>query len=454
MTTNVFGTMPGAVVGSGLDAGVPAHFGDPAGEQAALAAGLGVTDLSHLDVVTVTGADRLSYLTTLSTQVVADLQPGQSAEALLLDPQGRISFWLAVTDDGERTYLITEAGRGTDLVAFLEKMKFMLRVEAALATSDFAVLGLIEPISEASPAAESNVSGSQDYLDLSDLSPVTVWHDPWPTVNPNGTSYCAVEPEKHPGRTRRRTLVVVPRTQAEAAGKQALQLLGDRAPQTLPGGWSVPETRPAGMLAWEALRLADWRPRWGREVDHKTLPHELDWLRTAVHLHKGCYCGQEAVARLINLGKPPRRLVQLDLDGSEGLLPQPGDRVLAGARAVGVVTSVATHFEDGPVALALLRRATPEGPVTVEVTQTPDSPEVEDVTRAAESETESEAAEAGMQAAQASEKEMEAGNEVATREVIGTVSAGVRPIVRPDGRCDHTPEQRPGQELRGLKLGN
>lgn len=422
---NVFGNRPAAVLGHGLDAGVPAHFGDPAGEQAALLAGRAVTDLSHLDVVTVTGADSLSYLTTLSTQVVTDLQAGDSAEALLLDPQGRITFWLGVTDDGQQTFLITEAGRGEDLVGFLEKMKFMLRVEAKLSTDDYAVLGVMSQ-TEGEDALNEIESG---------LEAVTVWRDAWPQINPNGTSYCAVEADKHPARQHRRHLLVVPRGTSTQTAQQLLDGLEKLGPVTLPGGWTIDSARPAGTLAWEALRIADWRPRWGNDVDHKTLPHELDWLRTAVHLHKGCYCGQEAVARLINLGKPPRRLVQLDLDGSEGLVPRPGDRVMVGARAVGTVTSVATHFEDGPIALATLRRATAEGPVEVEVTEEAETDEG----------TETEATATG-----ASEK---VENQAPASRVVGKISAGVRPVVRPDGRCDHTPEQRPGQELRGFKLG-
>ena len=120
-------------------------------------------------------------------------------------------------------------------------------------------------------------------------------------------------------------------------------------------GW-----RLAGTWASEALRIAAWRPRLATEVDHKTIPHELDWLRTAVHLHKGCYRGQETVARVHNMGRPPRRLVMAHLDGSGHLLPEIGASVEAGDRAVGVVTSVARHHELGPVALAVVKRSTPD----------------------------------------------------------------------------------------------
>ncbi len=115
----------------------------------------------------------------------------------------------------------------------------------------------------------------------------------------------------------------------------------------------------AGVWALEALRIADGRPRLGLETDHRTIPHELGWLETAVHLDKGCYRGQETVARVHNLGRPPRRLVLLHLDGSESVLPEHGEPVLLGDRTVGTVTSAARHYELGPIALALVKRSTP-----------------------------------------------------------------------------------------------
>jgi tRNA-modifying protein YgfZ len=121
----------------------------------------------------------------------------------------------------------------------------------------------------------------------------------------------------------------------------------------------------AGVWALEALRIADGRPRLGLETDHRTIPHELGWLETAVHLDKGCYRGQETVARVHNLGRPPRRLVLLHLDGSESVLPEHGEPVLLGDRTVGAVTSAARHYELGPIALALVKRSTPAGETLV-----------------------------------------------------------------------------------------
>jgi folate-binding protein YgfZ len=115
---------------------------------------------------------------------------------------------------------------------------------------------------------------------------------------------------------------------------------------------------PVGLWAYEALRIAAGRARLGFETDHRTIPHEIGWLETAVHLDKGCYRGQETVARVHNLGRPPRRLVLLHLDGSESELPPPGSPVTLDDREVGRVTSSARHYELGPIALAVVKRST------------------------------------------------------------------------------------------------
>lgn len=307
---------PGAVEAAGPDAGVAAHYGEPLREQRALAAGNAVVDLSHRGVVTVTGPDRLSWLNTLSSQQVTALPPGQSTELLLLSVQGRIEFDARVVDDGATTWLIVEAAEAAPLAEWLNRMKFMLRVEIADVSADWAVLGSTRAVTE------------WDRL--------TVWEDPWPHVGAGGYSYAVVAEQEHPGLERPWFEYLVPAAELEV---------------------TVGERPLAGTLAAEALRIAAWRPRWGAETDEKTIPHELDLLRTAVHLAKGCYKGQETVARVHNLGHPPRRLVFLQLDGSQHTLPAVGSDVLAGDRKVGTVTSVGQHYEMGPVALAVIKRS-------------------------------------------------------------------------------------------------
>src|SRR5690606_25879207 len=278
-------TRPGAVPAGGPDEGVAAHYGDPVAEQRALERGIGVTDLSHLGVAAVTGPDRLTWLHSLASQQLADLAPLVPTEMLLLDPQGHVQHAAAVLDDGTTTWLVTERDGVGPLVAFLDSMRFMLRVEVREA-DELAVLG---------------THGDGPGLRLPDGHEPLRWLDPWPRVADSSTAYGPTT--GHPGEQRSAAWWLVPRDRLEA-GVDAATAAGARL---------------AGVWAWEALRVAAWRPRLAREVDERTLPHELDWLRTAVHLTKGCYRGQETVAKLFNLGKPPRRLVALHIDGSDHL---------------------------------------------------------------------------------------------------------------------------------------
>ena len=307
---------PGAVEASEPDAGVAAHFGDPMREQRLLARGAAVVDLSHRGVVTVAGEDRLSWLNTLSSQLLLDLKPGESRETLLLTVQGRIEYDVSIIDDGATSWLIVESFEAESLAAWLASMKFMLRVDVADVSGDWAVVGAAAP-----------QAGFEERL---------AWRDPWPEIGAGGYAYTGIEEPSHPGRERTWFEYLVPADELEAA---------------------VAGRDLAGVWAAEALRVAAWRPRFGFETDDKTIPHELDLLRTAVHLAKGCYKGQETIARVHNLGHPPRRLVFLQLDGSQHTLPARGSEVRLGERAVGRVTSAVQHYEMGPVALAVIKRS-------------------------------------------------------------------------------------------------
>ncbi|MCL2424301.1 MAG: folate-binding protein, partial [Micrococcales bacterium] len=311
---------PGAVAATSADTGVAWHYGNPVAEQRALEAGTAVVDCSHLGVVTVTGPDRLSWLHSITSQHLAHLPPRTSTETLVLSPNGHVEHAAAVVDDATTTWLITRTHQA--LAAWLDSMRFMLRVEVADVTDQWAAIG--EPL-----------RGDSENT-------ATTWCDPWPTTAPRGTRY-GLPDDEHPGSRRAWRLVLVPRGELEAhvAARQG-------AGAHLAGTWAT-----------EALRIAAWRPCAAHEVDHRTLPHELDWLRTAVHLDKGCYRGQETVARVHNLGRPPRRLVMVHLDGSQHLLPEVGTPVLTASGATaGVLTSAERHHELGPVGLAVIRRTT------------------------------------------------------------------------------------------------
>ncbi|WP_313813704.1 folate-binding protein [Glutamicibacter sp.] len=301
----------GAVEASGVDSGVAAHYGAPTREARRLFAGQAVADLSHFDVLEVSGADRQSWLDTLSSQRINNLAPGQSTQALLLSIQGRIEHEMKVLIDQDRVLLIVEPGRGAALEEFLNSMRFMLRVEVKNLSASHGVLAATREIPTAGQL---------------------IWHDPWPGITEGGWAYSR---EEHPGAERPWNLHVVELEKlTEAVGEEQL----------------------AGMMAVEALRIAAWEPRFGAEIDDKTIPHELDWLRTSVHLNKGCYKGQETIARVHNIGHPPRRIVLLDLDGSMHTLPAVGSEIKLGERTVGSITSATLHFEEGPIALGVIKR--------------------------------------------------------------------------------------------------
>ena len=314
----------------------PRHYGNPLAEQRELAAGRAIVDLSDRDVLSVSGPDRLSWLDSLTSQRLIGLAPGASAETLLLDPSGRVEYAARVLDDGETTWLLMDAGTGAGFHAFLTKMRFMLRVEVLDRSAEFATIGSLAGV----PAALSAVIAQGNGIPL-------VWHDPWRAIVAGGFQYAAIP--VHPAESWDYAEALVERSRLDELGG----LLA------------------AGTLALEALRIEAWRPRAATEIDATTIPHELDWLRSAVHLSKGCYRGQETVAKVHNLGHPPRRLVLLHLDGSDGVLPSAGDEVRLGvgggvgggaggadpAPVVGRVTAASLHHELGPIALAVLKRS-------------------------------------------------------------------------------------------------
>ncbi|MCM3697347.1 CAF17-like 4Fe-4S cluster assembly/insertion protein YgfZ [Microbacterium oleivorans] len=318
MNPDVLARVPGAVVD---DRGL-AHLGHPVREQRDLAAGAAVAPLGDRTVLTVSGEDRLSWLDSITSQALTTLAPGAGTELLVLDPQGHVEHAASVVDDGERTWLIVDRDRAEALLTWLTRMRFRLRVDPQDGSAGYAVIG-----------------GTAAAVDA--LHGEVVWRDPWPRVSSGGWGYSPVEP--HPGAERDWAEAVV-----------SLSSLDDLAAAAERG-----DVRLAGYLAVDALRVAAWRPRAATEADGRTLPHEVDWLRTAVHLDKGCYRGQETVAKVHNLGHPPRRLVALQLDGSDADLPEPGAAVRLDGADVGAVTSVARHHEEGPIALAIVKRSVP-----------------------------------------------------------------------------------------------
>ena len=281
--------MTAVYVEEGLDKGAIWHFGEVAKEQRELNAGKAWADLSHRSVIAISGEDRLTWLHSLTTQHLEKLAPGEWKEALILDPQGHIEHQLFLVDDGTTTYLHLDREKVAPLPEYLEKMKFMLRVDVKDVSSEFAIL---------------KAPGKTDLL---------------------GGPFA-----------------LVPRAEIEATIS----------------AFNISNLQ-VGTWALEAERVAAGKARLGIDTDHKTIPNEIGALNRSVHMAKGCYRGQETVAKVFNLGHPPRRLVLLHLDGSSVELPKSGTPVLSDGKEIGFIGTVARHYELGPIALALIKRMTP-----------------------------------------------------------------------------------------------
>jgi folate-binding protein YgfZ len=284
------------------DSGVAWHYGDPLGEQRAAERGAAVVDRSNRTVLAVPGEDRLSWLHTITSQHLLALADGQHTEALVLDLRGHVEHHAVVSHVRDTVWLDTEPVRASELLAYLNSMVFWSKVAPRDATAELAVLSLLGPATDQVLARAGELGGFV---------------------------------RDTPGRTD----LLVPRDELSQAWQRLVEA----------------GAVPAGSWAFEAIRAAGLSPRLGIDTDERTIPHEVGWIGPAVHLDKGCYRGQETVARVANLGRPPRRMVLLHLESPEKA-PTTGDPVKAGERVVGRVGTVATHYELGTIALALLKR--------------------------------------------------------------------------------------------------
>jgi len=291
---------------------------NPLTAQAKILAGEALVNQPQLGVISVAGVDRLPWLHSLLSQNIRNLQPGQSVEALALDANGHIEAIIRCYDDGETTRLILEQSTLATVFEWLRKMVFRSKVTVSDDSAKWTIVG-----------------SWGSALDIAAWS----WADGWSQTAQGGYRYGTAPSEPW---------------------QLVLNALTPELYASLEADSSI-EWAPQDSL--DALRIAAHRPGLA-EVDEKSIPHELDLLASAVHLSKGCYRGQETVAKVHNLGHPPRRLVLLHPDGSNHLLPEIGDSILAGygtpeERVLGRVTSAANHYEAGPIAFAVISRNAP-----------------------------------------------------------------------------------------------
>lgn len=312
--------------------------------------------LLPLEAVTVTGPDRLVWLHNITTAPFLSLLPGMSIEGLLLDHSGHILHAFAAADDGESVWLLTDQGRSADLAEYLSLMRFMMRVE--IECVPVTAVGLMASKEQILGGSGSGVTAgaAPTYPILQAAGEAAlIWEDPWPHTAEGGASY-GLSDACHPARNSHR-VILVSRCLSQCKARAAGDNLGA---QPLIEALQNACLEEAPLCAWEAARIVDRRPRPNTEIiDRGVLPHELDWLRTAVSLSKGCFPGNESVSKIVNMGRPPRRAVFLYLEGPDGEIPAAGSAVSCGGENVGFLTSVGRDNRYGPVALALLKRSVP-----------------------------------------------------------------------------------------------
>ncbi|MBV7294193.1 folate-binding protein [Corynebacterium sp. TAE3-ERU16] len=308
---------PGAQPALGPDTaadtvGVAWHYGGPLVEQRAVEGPGALVDRSHRTVIAVSGPDAADYLNKLLSQKLDDVADGYSAAALDLDAQGRILHHADLTVSDGVFHLDLPAASATTLVDYLERMKFWSEVE--IEVTDLAILTVLGATPPPPPGAAF----------IRDVD----WRGP----------------------TRRD--IAVPRP-----------LMGSVVDALCPSGDGGDGLRLAGLMAWTAERVRALEPEVAADLDPRSIPHEIPhWIGGeghpgAVHLVKGCYRGQETVSRVHNLGRSPRSLVLLHLDGSAPELPATGDPVADRGRTVGRIGTVVHDCDYGPIALALVKRS-------------------------------------------------------------------------------------------------
>ncbi|HJD69021.1 folate-binding protein YgfZ [Corynebacterium kroppenstedtii] len=333
--------------------GVAWHYGNPLGEQRAFERFAGAVDRSHQRVLQISGADTLSWLNSLISQKIDALSPGSTTHGLILDAKGHIEHAFTIVrpqaslpdrDEDPSIYLISGPDTFDALQTYLTQMVFWSAV--SVHEADLALITVIGP--DTSTVVAHTL---EDHHATSTLAATTP-----PDTLPEETitftdPLVGTENSVH---------LLVPRP-----------VLTDAFTTLIKAG-----AKPTGLMAYEAERIKAVIPEVHADLDDRTVPHEIDSFigtpanaptqrATAddgptvsyVHLNKGCYRGQETVSRIQNLGRPPRLLVKLQVDGYSARRPEPGEAITSGKRKVGRIGTVVDDCDEGPIALGLVKRS-------------------------------------------------------------------------------------------------
>lgn len=308
--------------------GIPIHFGDLAAEYDAALNGAVLLVRSHEGRLVLTGRDRLSIIHRISTNDVERLQAGQGCPTIFVNPTGRILDRATLYHQGERVLVIGEPGRGPALASYLRGNIFFndeLQIEdIAAATHQFAMHGprASAVIARLTDAADKLEAFGHMEASIDGVSVTIARNKPL-----SGTHWTIVVP-------------------ADAAAQVWSAILEAGREHGL---------LPAGSLTFNTLRIRAGRPAIGRELSPEYIPLEVG-LWDEVSFNKGCYTGQEIIARMESRGKLARVMVRLRL---EAPVEAPAD-LFADGRAVGRLTSSATSPRNEHFGIGVIKTATYE----------------------------------------------------------------------------------------------
>ncbi len=301
----------------------PLHYGDPAGEHEAVRERAGVIDRSERGKIEVTGKDRATFLHGLISNDVKGLAPGQGNESTLLDVHGKVTALLTVHCLSDRLILETDSHLRESLLTTIDRYLFSERAELEDVTAASGILTV------AGPSARKTVEQALGVA-VPDLAP---WHHVVATVE--GTDVRVVRTEE---------------TGEEGydlwVGTAALGRLWERLREA--------GARPVGREAWNVLRVEAGVVRYGVDVDASTLLLEAS-LPQSYSMNKGCYMGQEVVARITYRGHVNRKIVGFRF--ADARVPALGAPVTVEGKEVGRITSAVLSPALGvALALGFLRR--------------------------------------------------------------------------------------------------